>query len=125
MVWTGIEPGTGCAEEIDVALQHHNTGFSAETAKEAWDGPAIIYAARSFAKQMELRKQLSYLCKEPSAFLARYTAWGTSLQKPAGQSGYAGSQNSVSGNLHAYRCQLVAQRHSPCCVPCQGLRGLL
>ena len=46
---------------LSVSAQHFETVSLAATAKEAWDGFAQTYAAKSFTRQMQLRRQLQNL----------------------------------------------------------------
>lgn len=72
---------------LNVSPQRHDTVFSAETAKEAWDALAKLYATKSFAGKMQLRKQLSNLSKEPMESSTQYAARATSLRSQLAATG--------------------------------------
>ena len=93
-LWTVVHEGVGSATRatadqdaeahtligLHVSPQHHTTVANAGSAKEAWDTLADIYAAKSFSRRMQLRKQLYNLAKEPTESVTQYVSRVQTLQ---------------------------------------------
>jgi hypothetical protein len=90
-LWTAIKPAAGVPVdpavdqkalsiiELNDRDHHLSTVGDCNTAKEAWDKFESIYKSNSIARQLELRKKLNAICKEPSEPLPQYIARAKAL----------------------------------------------
>lgn len=65
---------------LNVSTSHRVSIRTAKTAKEAWEKLENVYKKKSVARELELRRQLTLLRKEPTEELATYVSRATELR---------------------------------------------